>query len=87
MARKPGADLVYNAAHKFKERCLGLGTSLLWPSTKAWTENNLVGVVMVQSIAHSPVPPPTEIWSPKDFPADQLRLRYRDRRNLVNVGG
>jgi 5-methylcytosine-specific restriction enzyme B len=41
MARKPGAELVYDTARNFKERCLTLGTSLLWPDTKAWTEDYL----------------------------------------------
>jgi hypothetical protein len=36
-----GAHAVYAAAALFRDRCLKLGTSLLWPDQTAWTVENI----------------------------------------------
>jgi len=40
MARKSGAEAIYEAAALFRERCLKSGDSLLWPRDRAWKAEN-----------------------------------------------
>lgn len=41
MYRMPGAEPIYEIASYFRDRCLGSGRSLLWPSSRVWTLDNL----------------------------------------------
>lgn len=41
MARRPGAELVYRAADLFRDNCLSGKASLLWPTERPWTLDNL----------------------------------------------
>jgi 5-methylcytosine-specific restriction protein B len=41
MARKAGAELIYEVAQLFRKRCLESSESLLWLDTHAWTAENM----------------------------------------------
>ena len=41
MARLPGKDAIYAAANAYRDRCLGRGSSLLWPDRLVWQPENL----------------------------------------------
>ena len=41
MARRPGADPIYEVADLYRSRCLGQGRSLLWPARPSFTIENL----------------------------------------------
>jgi hypothetical protein len=41
MARQEHAQAVYEVADRFRDRCLALETSLLWPDHRAWTPDTI----------------------------------------------
>jgi hypothetical protein len=41
VTRHPGAELVYETADLFRQRCLIEGRSLLWPEHRVWTVANI----------------------------------------------
>ena len=44
MAWVSGAEAVYEAADRFRERCLGTGHSLLWPDRRVWLVDNIAAL-------------------------------------------
>ena len=41
MAKVPDADMTYEVAARFRERCLARVDSLLWPRDQVWTPDNI----------------------------------------------